>query len=390
MPPGLGLYPQLTAPAGAEGVVECMGGADDPPLWGDTGLTRGAPPGERPGEPRAALVRWGALAWAPPLVSAWRRADGARGHDGGLPARRPGRQGRRRRRGTGHGRAAPLLERGDIRRTGLPPLLVPGARRLRRARRGVEAHPAWLDATSARSHHWITSVRRERSHRRRIGLGPDRLGCAHGGGDPGAPRRPRRGELRTVRCPLASSVGDQASRASGDRPRRHRGGEELVAVVRGTMMPPAGRHQHGQAGLGFDPHVPQHRVAVRSLIPTGAAGAVPDGRIRLRVTVVAPLDLEPGTIELPHAGRHALGGGLVRQDARHEGARLGETPPAIPHHRVDGFPDGEVPPCRVVVGGVVADVTTAECVDQARDQAEMVQQWAPGRGVVGQHQRRGW
>ena len=73
-----------------------------------------------------------------------------------------------------------------------------------------------------------------------------------------------------------------------------------------------------------------------------------------------------------------------------EGARLGETPPAIPHHRVDGFPDGEVPPCRVVVGGVVADVTTAECVDQARDQAEMVQQWAPGRGVVGQHHRRGW
>jgi hypothetical protein len=84
---------------GEEGVVEGMGGADDTPLWVDTGLTRGDPPGERTGEPRDALVRWGALAWAPPLVSAWGRADGARGHDGGLPARRPGRQGRRRRRG---------------------------------------------------------------------------------------------------------------------------------------------------------------------------------------------------------------------------------------------------------------------------------------------------
>jgi hypothetical protein len=153
-------------------------------------------------------------------------------------------------------------------------------------------------------------------------------------------------------------------------------------------MPPAGRHQHGQAGLGCDPHVPQHRGAVRSLIPTGAAGAVHDRRLRRRVTVVAPIDLQPGTIALPHAGRtsqarhrgrrqeavacghprgiaelqrptegvlrarlgshagrHASGGGLVRHDARHEGARLVETPPAIQRYRVDGFPDGEVPPC---------------------------------------------
>jgi hypothetical protein len=115
---------------GEEGVVEGMGGADDTPLWVDTGLTRGDPPGERTGEPRDALVRWGALAWAPPLVSAWGRADGARGHDGGLPARRPGRQGRRRRSGTGHGRAAPCLERCDVRRTGLPPLLVHASRRV--------------------------------------------------------------------------------------------------------------------------------------------------------------------------------------------------------------------------------------------------------------------
>jgi hypothetical protein len=429
---GWACIPSSPLRRGAEGVVECLGGADDTPLWVDTGLTRGDPPGERTGEPRDALVRWGAWAWAPPLVSAGGRADGARGHDGGRPARRPGRQGRRRRSGTGRGRAAPCLERGDVRRTGLPPLLVPGVRRLRRARRGVEAHPAWLDATSARSHHRITSVRRERRHRRRIGLGPDRLGCAHGGGDPGEPRHPRRGALRTVRGPREGRIGDPASRASGERPRRPRVGAERADVWRGTLMPPAGRHQHGHAGLGFDPHVPPHRVAVRSRLPTRAAGAVPDGRIRLRVTVVAPLDLEPGTIARPHAGRtsparhrgrrqaagacghprgraglqrptegvlvarlgshagrHASGGGLVRQDARHEGARLGETPPAIPHQRCDGFPDGEVPPCRVVVGGVVADGTIAECGDQARDQAEMVQQWAPGRGVVGQHHRRG-
>ena len=102
----------------------------------------------------------------------------------------------------------------------------------------------------------------------------------------------------------------------------------------------------------------------RPAAPGGGPLADPDGR---RVTVVAPIDLQPGTIALPHAGRtsqarhrgrrqeavacghprgiaelqrptegvlrarlgshagrHASGGGLVR----HEGARLIETPPA--------------------------------------------------------------
>jgi hypothetical protein len=59
---GWACIPSSPLRRGEEGGVECMGGADDPPLWVNTGLTRGDPPGERPGEPRDALIRWGALA----------------------------------------------------------------------------------------------------------------------------------------------------------------------------------------------------------------------------------------------------------------------------------------------------------------------------------------
>jgi hypothetical protein len=119
---------------GEEGVVEGMGGADDTPLWVDTGLTRGDPPGERTGEPRDALVRWGALAWAPPLVIAWGGADGALGHESGLQALCKGRQGLLRIGCTGKGRAAQFLERFDFLLTVLQQLFVHGALHLRLAR----------------------------------------------------------------------------------------------------------------------------------------------------------------------------------------------------------------------------------------------------------------
>jgi hypothetical protein len=179
-------------------------------------------------------------AWAGPISPAHRSGGGNRGASSAWVARMPppvGRYGPDARRSAWR---APRRAERRPNQVGCLGLGAPAGQRVGEGGRGaglpprpVEAHPARPDAPIARAHYRRTSVRRERSPRQRIGLGSDRLGCAHAGGAPSAPRRPRRGAWRTGRCPRAGSVGDQARRASGDRPRRQRGGEERAAVVRG-------------------------------------------------------------------------------------------------------------------------------------------------------------
>ena len=56
---------------------------------------------------------------------------------------------------------------------------------------------------------------------------------------------------------------------------------------------------------------------------------------------------------------------------------------AIEHHRVDGFPHGEVAHFRALARRVIEDVTHATCVDHTCDKAEVIQDWAMVRGLVG-------
>jgi hypothetical protein len=56
-----------------------------------------------------------------------------------------------------------------------------------------------------------------------------------------------------------------------------------------------------------------------------------------------------------HAGRNQAGGRLIPKKLGDEVERLIDTPQAIEHQRFDGFPDGEVPQFRVLVGDVVEE-----------------------------------
>ena len=61
------------------------------------------------------------------------------------------------------------------------------------------------------------------------------------------------------------------------------------------------------------------------------------------------------------------------EEARHEVERLVDKPQAIEHHRFDGFPHREVAHFRVLVGGLVDDVTNTEFVKHASHKPEMIE-----------------
>lgn len=82
-------------------------------------------------------------------------------------------------------------------------------------------------------------------------------------------------------------------------------GDELAEVVYVTPLPTKGLHQHEHTGVVFDHQVQHHLVEVRVLVPTGAARDVHDVLIRLLVTVVAPIDMQTGAIEMGKAGGKA-------------------------------------------------------------------------------------
>jgi glutamate mutase epsilon subunit len=60
-----------------------------------------------------------------------------------------------------------------------------------------------------------------------------------------------------------------------------------------------------------------------------------------------------------------------------------DTPQAIEHHRVDGFPYGEVSHVRVLVRRLVNDVANAKFVEHASHKAEVIQHLAMVSGRVG-------
>jgi hypothetical protein len=87
-----------------------------------------------------------------------------------------------------------------------------------------------------------------------------------------------------------------------------------------------------------------------------------------------------------HATRKQAGGRLRLEAARHEAERLIEQPPAIEPHGFDGFPHREVTPCRVVLGGLVENVTQTKFVTHARHTPAMSEdlrtgQWRLWRAV---------
>jgi hypothetical protein len=307
---------------GEAGVVEGLGGKDAPTGVVDGGLPGSEPPGARAFERIPERVRWRAVAGAPPFGRAGDGPDGALGHDGGLQARCKGGEGLPGLGFAGKRRAAPRHEGVDCLRAVLQERFVHRARRLRLARRGVEEPPAVRDATIARAHHVLARARHERGHRLRIGWGPDRVGFAHGRRDTGAPMRLRIGTLLAVLGTLEGPVGDTTRCARGELQRRHRGGAEVATVRPVTTLPTAGRQQHGNAGLVGDQQLQHAVVAVWALSPTVAAGDVHAVRLRLRVTVVAPRNMQPGALALRHAG----GPSQPRRSGRGHAAVAGRPP----------------------------------------------------------------
>ena len=84
-----------------------------------------------------------------------------------------------------------------------------------------------------------------------------------------------------------------------------------------------------------------------------------------------------------HAGRDESVGGFILEKPGDEVEGLSDQPSAIEHHGFDGFPHGEVPQFRVLVGGLVDHVAHAECVEHASHKAEVVQDLATVRRLVG-------
>jgi hypothetical protein len=204
------------------------------------------------------------------------------------------------------------------------------------------------------------------------------------------------------------------------------GASHLANVLGITAVATERCHQDADTGVMRDEQ-PQHDVVeVLSMLPTLPSGDVDDRFRGLLIAVGAPIDVNTGAIEMRQAGRecqalrsgrgheavefgHAIaiegiqgptegvivawpgspagrqqsGGGLVLEEAGHKVARLGDQPPALEHHRVDRFTHGQVPHCRIVLGGLVDTVATAAFVDHASDKAEGVQDLATVRGLIG-------
>jgi hypothetical protein len=62
----------------------------------------------------------------------------------------------------------------------------------------------------------------------------------------------------------------------------------------------------------------------------------------------------------------------VLEEARHAGARLGDTPQAIEPHGVDGFTHRQVAHVWGLVGGVVEAVAHAECFKHASHTPQLI------------------
>jgi hypothetical protein len=204
------------------------------------------------------------------------------------------------------------------------------------------------------------------------------------------------------------------------------GANRLAKVVRVAAVATKRCHQKRNARLMLHDAFQHDLVSVRPMIPAVPAGKMTDLFLRLRVTVVGPIDLKARTSEMGKAGRQAQAvgsgrgyeavefgdpigieriqgptegvivelrgsntgrneavGGFILEKPGDEVERLLNTPQAIEHHRFDGFPDSEVPQFRVLVGGSVDDVAQAEFVEHASHKTEVVQHLAMVWGLIG-------
>jgi hypothetical protein len=290
------------------------------------------------------------------------------------------------------------------------PLRIDGALGLRLALFRVEEDPALLDAPIARAHHMIAIALRQRSHRLWISLGQDGLGFAQGRWDAGNPLEVGIGQLLQVLCTIEGTVSDKERHTIGDLQLGYMVGDDLAEVVRVTTISTEGLHQHGDTGLVFDYQVQHHLVEVRALIPTVAAGDVNDVLLRLLGTVITAIDMEAGAIEMGERwGKpQALGGRscneavecrypisieriqgtakrvivemtglnarsdetrerLILKKMRHEVELLADEAQAVEDHRLDRMACGDNPHFRVLLGGLINDLSDAEFFKHPRD-----------------------
>jgi integrase len=259
-------------------------------------------------------------------------------------------------------------------------------------------------------------ARCQRGHRLGLGLGERGLRVAHRRRDPGHPLDLSLGELLEVVGGIEGTISDQIGRTRRGLSLGHRVLDHLAELVRLTAMATQRWHQDRNAGLVLDHELQHHVVEVRPMIPAVASGDVHDLRIGLFLPVITAVDVQAGAIEVGKgrgssqthgrggghetvecrdpvviegiqgttegiiielfrgdAGRHESRGGLMLEAPGDEIERLVDTPQAIEHHRVDGFPDGEVSQFRVLWCRLVYDVAHAKLINQARDEAKVIE-----------------
>jgi hypothetical protein len=89
-------------------------------------------------------------------------------------------------------------------------------------------------------------------------------------------------------------------------------------------------------------------------------------------------------------GRKEAVGGLSPKEAGHQVERLRDTLQAIEPHRFDRFPYREVLRLRILLGSLADDVANAEFVEYASHTAEVIQDLAPVRALIGPHHLLCW
>jgi hypothetical protein len=300
--------------------------------------------------------------------------------------------------------------------------LVDGALGRRRAGCGGEADPALRHVTVGRGLRVHAVACWAWDPGLGLDLGQEGVGVAYGRGPTAKPRPRRRSQVRASGGTREGTSSDPSVHAIGGLHRRHRGAQPRGAGAAGEGGPravlPAAR-----TGLGGS------QAAARDESPGCWGRPCPRGL----VAVVAPRDVDARALELGpgrrtaetrggsrrhptracchpvgierlpsaterrivawcrgHAGRHEARGGMIRDESRDASARVVEHPEAVEPHRGDRLAHGAGSHGRVGWGGVSHDVPTAECVEQASDTVEVVQNWATVRGLVGHQTRLGW
>jgi hypothetical protein len=211
----------------------------------------------------------------------------------------------------GQGGAASLLQGVECFGTLLAPRRVDGAACLRRARRGVDAEPAWRHPAGARRQRVIARACMPPGQRLRVSVGQHRVGCADGCWPARAPRQVGRGELLAVGFTVEGAIRHQRGHAVGGLTRMHMGahglatGEDLTAVA--TARVP----QNGHAGVRRHQQCHHAGVEVRPMRPAVPSDEVHDRVRGLCVAVVTSIDMNAWAIEMRQAGHEApvLGSG---------------------------------------------------------------------------------